>query len=157
MLSKKAKLSNEKTFIAGGHIFECSTYKSPYSWGHYVEVYSDDYRRIDDLKCTYYNRTWESYCYQSILHEALRRNGLDEYKKEIDAKGTGNVKQELKAMGGIVAMAGLLQDNPKDKNDRELKALELVSGGLVTRPDDWETLTTEDQAKRLAKAKELLN
>ena len=46
-------------------------WETRYSWGHTAEV-SVNYEVIARAKYRYYNRTWESYRYQSVIHAALR-------------------------------------------------------------------------------------
>lgn len=156
MLAKSAKLTNYKEFrLDDTYEIRCWTYETRYSWGHYAEVREHGHNIVDE-KYTYYNRTWESYTYQSIIHSLIGKAKLPkEFKDIADSIGNGNVRQELKVMGGIVAMAGLLQ--PEQSNDAKIKALELVTGGQVTRPEDWDELTEETKSFRLKKALEVLN
>lgn len=45
-------------------------WETRYSWGHTAEV-SVNYHTVSRAKFRYYNRTWESYRYQSVIHSAL--------------------------------------------------------------------------------------
>jgi hypothetical protein len=45
-------------------------WETRYSWGHTAEV-SVNYRPVARAKFRYYNRTWESYRYKSVIHSAL--------------------------------------------------------------------------------------
>ena len=45
-------------------------WETRYSWGHTAEV-SVNYRPVARARFRYYNRTWESYRFQSVLHSAL--------------------------------------------------------------------------------------
>lgn len=60
------------------------SWETRYSWGHTAEV-SVNYETVARAKFRYYNRTWEAYCYQSVIHAALRGyvhsvTGLDPLK-----------------------------------------------------------------------------
>ena len=52
-----------------------------YSWGHTAEVLVD-FNVVVRCKYRYYNRTWESYRFQSVLHGAL--SGYVQYVTGID-------------------------------------------------------------------------
>lgn len=70
---------NIKELAVNGHNvkFVCNTWETRYSWGHQADLYIDD-EKINTSKCTYYNRTWESYQYQSIM-----KNCLYEYMQNV--------------------------------------------------------------------------
>ena len=46
----------------------CESWCTRNSWGHEVTLYKNDYAKIGRAKIRYYNRTWESYKYQSAIH-----------------------------------------------------------------------------------------
>lgn len=46
----------------------CESWSTRTSWGHEVTLYKNDYAKIGRAKIRYYNRTWESYQYQSTIH-----------------------------------------------------------------------------------------
>jgi hypothetical protein len=65
-------------------------YETRTSWGHKAEIcghYGDNYVSKHDFKNIYYNRTWENYRFQSVLHRAFYECGLSKKidKKEYDA------------------------------------------------------------------------
>lgn len=70
---------NIKELAVNGHDvkFVCNTWETRYSWGHQADLYIDD-EKINTSKCTYYNRTWESYQYQSVM-----KNCLYEYMQNV--------------------------------------------------------------------------
>lgn len=45
----------------------CESWRTRYSWGHEVTLYKNDFAKIGRAKIRYYNRTWESYQYQSAI------------------------------------------------------------------------------------------
>lgn len=45
-------------------------WETRYSWGHTAEV-SVNYEVVARAKFRYYNRTWESYRFKSVIHSAL--------------------------------------------------------------------------------------
>ena len=63
-------------------IFECKaypefkivayTYETSSSWGHKAELIRNNDYTLNTYKITYYNRTWESYEYQSVIKSVLK-------------------------------------------------------------------------------------
>ncbi len=59
-------------------------YETRSSWGHkaYISGHiGDSYCNRNDFKHIYYNRTWECYRFQSVLHEAFYGCGFKVDKK----------------------------------------------------------------------------
>lgn len=59
-------------------------WNSHYSWGHSAEVWVNG-RCMANAKLRYYNRTWECYRFQSVVHSALYNyvkgiTGIDPFK-----------------------------------------------------------------------------
>lgn len=70
------------------------TYATRNSWGHkcHVATKIDNVYGCEDSKIVYYNRTWENYRFQSVIHETLRKlNVSDNIIERIDNK----LKREL--------------------------------------------------------------
>ena len=49
----------------------CESWRTRYSWGHEVTLYKNDFVKIGRAKIRYYNRTWESYQYQSAIKSVI--------------------------------------------------------------------------------------
>ena len=49
----------------------CESWCTRYSWGHEVTLYKNDSAKIGRAKIRYYNRTWESYQYQSAIKNVI--------------------------------------------------------------------------------------
>lgn len=49
----------------------CESWSTRNSWGHEVTLYKNDYYKIGLAKIRYYNRTWESYQYQSAIKSVI--------------------------------------------------------------------------------------
>jgi len=62
------KISNGKMF--GTIDIYAEGWETRYSWGHTAEV-SVNFETVARAKIRYYNRTWESYRFQSVIHSAL--------------------------------------------------------------------------------------
>ena len=49
----------------------CESWSTRTSWGHEVTLYKNDYYKIGLSKIRYYNRTWESYQYQTAIKSVI--------------------------------------------------------------------------------------
>lgn len=65
----------------------CESWADRTSWGHKVTLYKNDTVIIGSYKVRYYNRTWESYQYQSCIKgviykalEAIKTAAKDAFK-----------------------------------------------------------------------------
>lgn len=51
--------------------FVCESWRTRNSWGHEVTLYKNDILKIGRTRIRYYNRTWESYEFQSAIKNVL--------------------------------------------------------------------------------------
>ena len=49
----------------------CETWNTRNSWGHEVILYKGNTFEVGRAKMRYYNRTWESYQYQSVIKSVI--------------------------------------------------------------------------------------
>lgn len=49
----------------------CKSWSTRNSWGHEVTLYKNDREEIGYTKIRYYNRTWESYQYQTAIRNVI--------------------------------------------------------------------------------------
>ena len=49
----------------------CESWSTRNSWDHEVTLYKNDYAKIGRAKIRYYNRTWESYQYQTAIKSVI--------------------------------------------------------------------------------------
>jgi len=152
------KTYNQKTFKLSDSVYiDCETYETRYSWGHKAYLYVDD-RQEAYKKITYYNRTWESYCYQSIIHGIIEGTpdkilkDKQKLKQVADAIGSGNVKRELGSIAMIAKMGELLTDTQSQANDWKARMLKAGLGEGLSMPDDWGALSEDEKQARLDKA-----
>ena len=65
------------------YIFRCWYYETRNSWGHWCEVIDgDNYTTICKCRVRYYNRTWESYRFQSVALQAVEKS----FKRKSDTE-----------------------------------------------------------------------
>lgn len=57
--------------------------KTRYGFRHLAHLMSPRGGEVDSAKATYYNRTWESYEFQSVLHKLINSYFKDDKEKEL--------------------------------------------------------------------------
>lgn len=95
ILSKKINKIN--------YTFNCKTFDNRYNWGHKVQMIVNN-RIVSENKIIYYNRTWETFNYQSCMNGAINlyyndlfNEYITEYKQENGKKRlTQTEKEQLK-------------------------------------------------------------
>jgi hypothetical protein len=108
-------------------------------------------------KCTYLNRTWERYEFQSVLYNVIRKafeNKVisEEQKKICDEfiEGDHTDWSGFKTTSMIAQLGEVFCDNQKDKNDWKARMLKAGIQGLRI-PEDWDELSEDEKGKRLDK------
>lgn len=137
----------------------CDSEKTNYGFRHLATLFIDGVESAKG-KCTYTNRTWESYEFQSVLFNVVSKSTLSEQDKKlcknfIDTYKEGN--EMFKTTVGIAKLGDLFCDTKKEKNDWKKRMLKagLDNSGL-SFPDDWDKLSEEEKEHRLNKSMELL-
>ena len=79
--------------------FFCESWSNSRAWGHRA-VLMEGGRELQDQKCRYYNRTWESWQYQSICKavvyseiQKLKYEALDRFRSQT---GRQKIRKEEK-------------------------------------------------------------
>jgi len=161
------KYYNEKWFEVDQNIsIQCMTQNTSYGFRHVATLYltsgtGANYKneRISDKAC-YYNRTWESFQYESILSSVIgkafetgaitkdQKATCDQYIKNGD-----RVEDDLKPLKTIAIVAtlgSLFSDSQKTANDWKTRILRAgLSNKGLSIPEDWDTLTEDEKTKRL--------
>lgn len=114
----------EKTINGIKYTFICQYYETYSSWGHKVKLLQNGYE-IARQKIRYYNRTWETYTYQTTMNSCVNiayNNGLEtfifDYKEEHNKQRLNKgEKQTL-----------IKQYNATENAKRLLKLKKLVNG-----------------------------
>ena len=149
-----SKINWDKTFaLDDGYTVSCGWQKTNHGFRH-LAVVRELGMEIGRAKACYYNRTWESYEYQSVLHVAIKRTFVgdvaERYCDKVDGKGRENVNSELGLIAGIAKLGEVLCNNQKEKNAWKLR---MLKAGLENRgldiPDDFDGLDEAEKARRL--------
>jgi len=139
---------------------ECKMQYNKKGFKHVATLKLNGYEVLT-TRTQYYNRTWESYQYESILRQLadrieykkiLTKNELSLFRRFI--KNPQRVEDDLKPLKSISALAtlgGLMSNNKKDSNKHKLNILKMSLGDTFIIPDDWEDLPEDEKGKRLDK------
>ena len=136
----------------------CKWFKTSYGFKHEADLYHrGEFEEF--AKCCYYNRTWESFEYESVISDVLNKAvksrllTQDEVKTYMD-KLSGKAHEEVEAMFGMIAgvakLGEILCESQKEKNDWKERMIKAGLGdkGLIM-PEDWETLSEDEKERRL--------
>jgi len=99
------------------YTFENASFSKRSSWGHTSKLFKNGFL-ISSAKTIYYNRTWESYQYQSVMKSAVY-NLIDENK--VDA-----VKW-YKALHSVKRISAEIRAEIQDNEPANIELLELLS------------------------------
>ena len=133
----------------------CTTVNTRYGFKHEARLMNDG-REIGFAKCCYYNRTWESYEYESVIQDLMRKTDIlnKGQKTRFLNKISGKSKKETNRMFASIAMVAklgeILTNDQKEANDWKERMLKagLENKGLIM-PDDWNQLDENEKTKRL--------
>lgn len=148
-----------KTFKVNEKIsINCWSEDTSYGFRHLASLYINGFIRNTSKRC-YYNRTWESYQYESVLKKLCEENkSLSQEEKELFYTFIKNyekiererVNQEFSMIAGIMQLGSLISNNQKDSNDWKERMLKagFENKGLIM-PDNWNELSEDEKEKRL--------
>ncbi len=136
----------------------CESENTRYGFRHLATLTRNGYEHGDMAKCCYYNRTWESYTFESVLEKllatAIENKSLTEYetrnfKKTIKNGGKPEC-QKLKTIAMVASLGAIFATTPKEKNDWKVRVLKAgLEDKELIMPEDWDDLTEEEKQKRL--------
>ena len=137
----------------------CTSESTRYGFRHLATLFVNGSETIKG-KCTYQNRTWESYEFQSVLSEVINKSDLPEVDKKLCKKFIDNYKESdhvMKSTVMVASLGNLFCDNKKDKNDWKKR---MLKAGLKNRglsfPEDWDNLSEDEKETRLNKSMEFM-
>jgi hypothetical protein len=138
----------------------CDYKNTSYGFKHTATIVRDGYKHGVEAKRCYYNRTWESFEYQSVLETLLdkAKDGLTPYElkrlKSVIKNGgkveAKRVKSELKTVAMVASLGAIFGKTQKEANDWKARMIKagLENKGLIM-PEDWETLSEDEKERRL--------
>jgi len=147
---------------------KCWSEKTRYGFRHLSELIYK-FEVLETEKTCYYNRTWESYTYESVLrglynkakeNQSLKPHHLRLFKKMIANGGKAEakrVKKEFNTIAMVASLGSIFGKDQKEANDWKARMIKagLANKGL-TMPEDWDELSEADKESRLNKVIEHL-
>lgn len=136
----------------------CTWTKTRYGFKHEADLYAKG-MRVAHAKCCYYNRTWESYEYQSVIHDAIRAYYKNEEKAEALCKLADDSIREkqpdpFRGAKALLAFGELLGNTREEKLKMKKSALSTVNG--IDFPEGFDDLPIEERERRIKGAWEML-
>mgnify|MGYP000913368145 CR=1 FL=1 len=133
----------------------CESQRTRYGFRHLATLLINGIER-DTAKCTYQNRTWESYEFQSVLRKIADSDVLTEDERKLVKDFAENPKEDREDSGldavisRIAKIGDVFGQNKKESNDWKLR---ILKAGLEQRgldiPEDWDRLSEDEKTKRL--------
>ena len=161
-MSKRNSQSSVTVFSLGsGLSIHCNWDKTRNGFKHTAALMIDGHE-VDHTKVCYLNRTWESYEYQSVIHKLidqtrhLTKEQKATAKASVDAQGRGEAERSFSMIAAVAKLGDILCPSQADKNAWKKRMLKAGLGEAVDFPEDWDTLTEEEKARRLNSAMEAL-
>lgn len=124
----------------------------------HIATLTDNESDVESVECTYLNRTWERYEFESVLKKLLNDSKFlsPEQKTIFKAKIDGQFRDDDPAMkqlnniAGVMAFGNIIADSKKDANDWKLRMLKAgLDGQGLIMPDNWDDLTELEKQRRL--------
>lgn len=150
---RKSNIKETKFFTINDRIeFKCLWIKTSYGFKHEAYLRIGGHQK-EMAKYTYYNRTWESYEYESVLVKLIDQTDYltPEEKELCKAVCSGKSKEETAAMFKSIAMIAkigeVLTSTPKDANEWKKRMLATTPG--LEFPADFDSLPEEEKTRRL--------
>ncbi len=104
-------------------------------------------------KACYYNRTWEQYEYESVIHKVIDNSNIRNKKatiKKIDDIALHRIRREFNTIGTVMALGNVLSDTPIQANDWKLRMLKAgIPQDAISLPDGWDALSETEKTRRL--------
>lgn len=144
-----------KTFnLKCGYRIECRSEKTRYGFRHLAFLYDNQYNRIGTSKACYYNRTWESFEFQTVIRNVLQgckwfdAAAVRFIMESILDEATGRIRRNFAMIGAIAKVGDLLCDKPAEKNNWKARMLKAGLPG-IEMPENWAGLSEDEKSRRL--------
>lgn len=128
----------------------CRSEKTRSGFRHLAVLYRNGFD-VSRSKCCYLNRTWESYTYQSVIHQLIDAYFSPQlagrYKKKVDLIARGGEEKRFTTVKTIAQLGALLCEKPEEKNAFKKRILSTIPG--IDFPDDFSSLSEAEKEKRL--------
>lgn len=145
---------SETTFfeLPDGSMIKCWSEGTRYGFRHLAELLDDHFNILAKDKACYYNRTWESYTFQTVIKGVLAKHYNEffasEYEHGIHDKESAAIDRQFGMVGAIAKLGDILTEDETAQAKWKRRMLEAGLPGLDF-PDDFEQLSPEEQNRRL--------
>jgi hypothetical protein len=154
---KSSDIKGRKTFTINEDLhIKCRWINTNYGFKHDATYYENGWEK-GTVKACYYNRTWESFEYETVVRNCLAKySKLTEEQQKVIMDGfrSRNMEEVNSMFGNIGLMASignLLCDKQEEKNDWKLRMIKAGVGDAIIMPPDWESLPEGEKEERLNK------
>ena len=135
----------------------CESEKTRYGFRHLAKLLENG-NQVNKTKACYYNRTWESYEFQSVVHWLIvlhfDKRTAARLKKAVDKKERGIESKRFRPVKAMVALGNLLGDTAEERAGFSKRIMSTVPG--VSFPEGFDELPAEERERRLTAAAEVL-
>jgi hypothetical protein len=141
---KTFKINNNLEVVA-------ESQKTRYGFRHIATLLKNG-NEIDREKCCYYNRTWESYEFESVLEKLLENTKKLTGQERVEFKDmivspnrTEDELKPFKTLGKVLKLGSLFNESKEDQNKFKKQCVQAMG---VDFPEDWDNLSEEEKEKR---------
>lgn len=138
----------------------CFSQRTSYGFRHVASL-RENGSEICTARCSYYNRTWEAYTFQSVMQRVIEKSypkksvGRERYLKLLEKDPSGESDRFLNMVGAVARMGDVLGNDQKEANQFKKRILGTVPG--VDMPEDFDSLPEEEKARRLDGAIDIIS
>ena len=152
------KINWDKEFKIDENVtVECGSQRTSYGFRH-LAVLRENGSRKAEAKACYYNRTWEAFEYQSVIHKIIRKCYQGErakiYMEKADVLGRGMVDDFFGSIKAMAAMGEVLGASQEQKTSIKKAVLSSIPG--IDFPEGFDSLPAEEKARRIDGALKIL-
>ena len=136
----------------------CESMKTGNGFKHKAKLYrtglSGTTTCIEKAKICYLNRTWESFEYESVIYDLLKKSKImtmeqiNEYLKLLQKNNMDEINKQFSFIGTIAKIGEIFCNDQKEKNDWKTRMLKAGLPG-ISIPEDWNTLSESEKELRL--------
>lgn len=130
----------------------CNAESTRSGFRHLATLFVDGVETTDG-KCTYQNRTWESYEFQSVLFNVVNKSSLSDKDMKLCKKFIEDYKEHDTIMATTAMVASLGEVFADGKEEKNKWKKRMIKAGLGNRgisfPEDWDELSEDDKEARL--------
>jgi hypothetical protein len=112
--------------------------------------------QVGFAKVCYFNRTWESFQYETVIKKLLDRNESiakrtkTMFLRRLRGDYKKKVNKQFSTVGTVMALGNLLAGPDKaGQNDWKVRMLKAGLGDGVIMPEDWDQLSEDEKETRL--------